>query len=107
MPSAKNTPMPTPMPASWLRATVAIANPSAAFIASASPARPNSSGSRQQRVRVAHAVEAPAQERAPSAAITTPTRNAAQEPDDHEHRDRGVVRDACTGSGSRRGRPPP
>ncbi len=68
------------MPASWLRATVAIANPRAAFIAIARPARPNSSGSPSS------ASLSPMPERliplsaAPSAEIATPTRNAARMP---------------------------
>ena len=80
MPSKKNTPIPTPMPASWLRAIVAIANPSAASIDSASVARPNSSGSEPERVPVAHAARGDVEERAPNAASTTPTRNDARNP---------------------------
>ena len=80
IPSAKYRPIPTPMPASWLRAIVAIAYPKATFMDTPSPARANSSGMRPS----ASASPMPSSETpmivAPTAAPATPTRNASTSP---------------------------
>ena len=68
------------MPASWLRAIVAIAYPNAAFMDIASPARANSSGMRPS----VSASPMPSRETpmmvAPTAAPAIPTRNASARP---------------------------
>ena len=74
IPSAKYRPMPTPIPASWLRATVAIANPMAVLIVIDSAARPSSSG-RPPRAALSDIPDSDTPTKlAPRIAATMPTR---------------------------------
>ena len=78
--SAKYRTMPTPMPASWLRVIVAIANPTAVLIASDSPERascwPRSASAPSAVIPVSGTFSS----EAPITAITTPSRNATSIP---------------------------
>ena len=107
--SAKYSPMPTPMPASWLRAIVAIANPTAALHrrATAPAARAAGRGSAGARPAAVIPLERHVEERGADRGHHDAHEERGQDPDHHDREHAREPEQRVAASGSRPGRRPP